>query len=58
MPGILDDFPRGVTEGRQTTANVTPRAAWLPSSRIVSDPDLSYDPACPGAFADFAKTVR
>lgn len=46
--GILDDFPRGVEEGRLRTENKTPQAQWLPSSRILSEPTLSYNPANPG----------
>lgn len=49
MAGILDDFPRGVSEGRLKTQSETPSAQWLPSSRILSDPALSYNPAHPGA---------
>ena len=49
MAGILDDFPRGVEEGRLRTENKTPEAKWLPSSKILSDPALSYDPNHPGA---------
>jgi|CXWL01.1.fsa_nt_gi type IV secretion system protein VirD4 len=48
MAGILDDFPRGVEEGRLKTESRTPEARWLPSSKILSDPALSYNPANPG----------
>lgn len=47
MAGILDDFPRGVDEGRMRTENRTPQGQWLPVSSILNDPRLSYDSDTP-----------
>lgn len=43
MAGILDDFPRGVEEGRIKTENKAPQGEWLSPSRILSDSKLSYN---------------
>lgn len=48
MAGILDDFPRGVDEGRLITDSRTPQAQWLSTSRLHSDSSLSYNPTSPG----------
>jgi type IV secretion system protein VirD4 len=48
MAGILDDFPRGVGEGRFKTEHYTPQAGWRPTREILSDPALHYDPTHPG----------
>jgi hypothetical protein len=48
MGGILDDFQRGVSEGRIKTDHKKPQAEWLASSKLLSDPALSYNPTSPG----------
>ncbi|MBS0155155.1 MAG: type IV secretory system conjugative DNA transfer family protein [Nitrospira sp.] len=48
MAGILDDFPRGVDEGRIRTENRAPQGEWLPTSRILNDSALTYNPNRPG----------
>ncbi|MGE0269616.1 MAG: type IV secretory system conjugative DNA transfer family protein [Candidatus Omnitrophota bacterium] len=48
MPNILEDFPRGVSEGRNRTEDRTPEARWRGNKDILSDSNLAYDAARPG----------
>lgn len=48
MAGILDDFPRGVEEGRIRTENKAPQGEWLSTTRLLNDSGLIYNPARPG----------
>jgi len=47
MAGILDDFPRGVEEGRIKTENKAPQGEWLSTTRVLNDSGLIYNPARP-----------
>ncbi len=48
MSGTLDEFPRGVGEGRFKTEHYTPQASWRGLQDILADPALHYDPNHPG----------
>ncbi|GJL65869.1 MAG: hypothetical protein NPIRA05_08400 [Nitrospirales bacterium] len=47
MSSILDDFPRGVGEGRFKTEHYSPQAVWRSTRETLSDPALHSDATHP-----------
>ncbi len=47
MASILDDFPRGVEEGRIKTENKVPQGEWLATAKVLSDSRLTYNSTRP-----------